>query len=210
MEDLLGRLREWRQTLTGINELAPTAADVAKLRHAQTCWFSWDRREETLPTAEANSLGEFGRLVDAKIRAAGAACGFRSAEITELFSGNPVIRANAWRNLVALSGVAEPELPQPAAVPIVAPPVAEPADGDLEFTEPLGKSVWRDLLDCSPGGFRDMLDDGRLKEKPGTQRTAKLVALHIDSLPKHLKQRHDRKRAVDQAELSRKRTDRKT
>ena len=88
---------------------------------------------------------------------------------------------------------------------------AEPmGDDDAEFTERISKAVWCVLLECSPGNFREMLDDGRLKEKPGTQRTAKLVALHIDGLPKELKARHDRKRAVDQAKLSRKRTARKT
>lgn len=90
-------------------------------------------------------------------------------------------------------------------------PITKPAiDDDAEFTEPIAKSIWCVLLKCSKGTLRNRLGNGTYRMKPGTLPTAKLVALHIDGLPRELKARHDRKRAVDHAELSRKRTDRKT
>ena len=83
-------------------------------------------------------------------------------------------------------------------------------DDDAEFTEPISKTVWCVLLECSKGTLRKRLGNGTYRVKSGTPLAAKLIALHIDGLPKELKARHDRKRAVDQAELSRKRTARKT
>ena len=121
--NLLARLHDGRKRLSGINALPPTAADIITLRHEQTRLLAYVRRDEekSLPTSVLNSLMAVGRLCDSKIRAAAAACGYRPAEINELFSSNPLVRADAWKNLVALVDAFESGLPQPAWLPIVVP-----------------------------------------------------------------------------------------
>ncbi len=112
--------------------------------------------------------------------------------------------AELAKNELALLGVAQSGLPQRVAVPKVSSHVV-----DSDFTEPIAKSIWCVLLECSRGTLRTRLQNGTYRAKPGTVKTAKLVALHIDGLPKELKAPHDRKRKVDEAGLSRKRTGRK-
>ena len=76
---------------------------------------------------------------------------------------------------------------------------------DAHYTERIKKQHWAVLLRISVKEIRRRLDDGRLRAHPETAKSDQYLRLHIDDLPKELKQRHDRKTAVEKLKQTTKR-----
>ncbi len=114
----------------------------------------------------------------------------------------------AWRaynrlqaEITAIREAAEDHTPDDAA----GDSSGETSHVDDDYTERILKQHWAALLRISVKNIRRRLDDGRLRAHPKTARRDQYLRLHIDDLPKELKQRHDRKTAVEKLKQTTKR-----
>jgi hypothetical protein len=70
---------------------------------------------------------------------------------------------------------------------------------DTDFTEPIDKHIWAELLEISVKTLARRVESGQYRAHPQTKPTAKLLRLHIDCIPLRLKRKHDRTAAVEKA-----------